>query len=74
MCVCVCVCVCLYIYIHIYVCVCVCVKLGCCLSFNHVCLNNKDTFCLYNFNKILSSFLISVLVSSWNWLMNFFLF
>ena len=33
-------------------------------------LNNKDTFCLCNFIKILSSFLISVLVSGWNWGMN----
>ena len=29
-----------------------------------------DTFCLYNFIKILSSFLISILVSGWNWWMN----
>ena len=33
----------------------------------YVSLNNKDKFCLYNLFKILSSFLISVLVSSWNW-------
>ena len=39
-----------YIYIYIY-------------TFKHVWLNNKDTFCLYNIIKILSSFLISVLVS-----------
>ena len=32
-----------------------------------VSLNNKDKFCLYNLFKILSSFLISVLVSGWNW-------
>ena len=38
-------------------CVCVCV----CVS-----LNNKDKFD-YNLFKILSSFLISVLVSGWNW-------
>ena len=43
-----------YIYIYIY---------------KHIWLNNKDKFCLYNFIKILSSFLISVLVSSWNWWM-----
>ena len=36
----------------------------------YVWLNNEDTFCLYNFIKILSSFLISVLVSGWNWWMN----
>ena len=35
--------------------------------FKHLWLNNKDTFCLYHFIKILSSFLISVLVSGWNW-------
>ena len=40
------------------------------LSFKHVWLGNKDTFCLYNFIKIFSSFLISVLVSGWNWWMN----
>ena len=38
------------------VCVCVCVSLGSSLSFKHVWLNNKDTFCLDNFIKILSSF------------------
>ena len=55
-------------------------SLGLCLSLSlslyiymyvynmHVALNN-DTFCQYNFIKILSSFLISVLVSAWNWLM-----
>ena len=36
----------------------------------HVSLNSKDTFCLYNLIKILSSFLTSVLVSGWNWWMN----
>ena len=45
------------------VCVCVCVWLGSSHSFKHVSLNNKDKFCLYNLFKILSSFLISVLVS-----------
>ena len=35
----------------------------------HVWLNNNNTFCLYNFIKILSSSLISVLVSGWNWWM-----
>ena len=39
-----------YIYIYIYI---------------YVWLNNKYTLCLYNFIKILSSFLISVLVSGW---------
>ena len=43
-------------HIYIYVCVCVCVCV-------HIWLNNKDTFCLYNFIKILSSFQINVLVS-----------
>ena len=61
----------IYIYIYIYVCVCVCVFVCVCVC---VCvcvwLNNKATFCLYNFIKILSSFLISVLVSGWNWWMN----
>ena len=37
----------------------------------HISLNNKDKFRLYNLLKILSSFLISVLVSGWNWSMNF---
>ena len=55
------------IYIYIYVCVCVCVWLGCNCSFKHVSINNKDTFCLLNLFKIISSFLISVLVSGWNW-------
>ena len=58
----------IYIYIYIYVCVCVCVCVVVHLSTFD--LNNKDTFCLYNLNKILSSFLISVLVSGWNWRMN----
>ena len=31
----------------------------------------KDKFCLYNLFKILSSFLISVLVSGWSWWINF---
>ena len=54
------------------VCVCVCVwcVLGSSLSLKPVWLNNKDTFCLYHFIKILSSFLINVLVSGWNWWMN----
>ena len=33
-------------------------------------LNNKDTFCLYNFIRILSNFLMRVLVLGWSWLMN----
>ena len=37
---------------------CVCVN-----TFKHVSLDNKDKFCLYNLFKVLSSFLISVLVS-----------
>ena len=48
-----------YIYIYIIcVCVCVCVWLSSRRSFKHVWLNNKDTFCLYNFIKIPSGFLI----------------
>ena len=47
-------------------CVCVCVWLGSRHSFKHVSLNNKDKFCLYNLFKILSSFLVSVLVSGRN--------
>ena len=45
----------LYIYIYL---------------FKHVSLNSKDTFCLYNLIKILSSFLISILVLGSNWGMN----
>ena len=52
-------------------CVCVCVWLGSSRSFKHVLSNNKDKFWLHNLFKILSSFLISVLVSGWNWWMNF---
>ena len=62
-------CVDIYIYIYIYIYVCVCV-LDSSLSFKHVWLNNKDTFRLYNLIKILSSFLMCVLVSGWNWRMN----
>ena len=53
----VCVAIEVYIYIYIYI-------------YMNVWLNNKDTFWLYDFIKILSSFLISVLVSGWNWSMN----
>ena len=60
----------IYIYIYIYVCVCVCVWMGSSVSFKHLLLNDKNTFCLYDFIKILSSFLISDLVSGWNWRMN----
>ena len=38
------------------------VYLGSCLSFKHVWLNNQDIFRLYNFIRILSSFLKSALV------------
>ena len=38
-------------------CVCVCVWLGSSHLVKHVWLNNKDTFRLYNFLKILSSFI-----------------
>ena len=47
-----------------------CVQLGSSLSFKHVGINNNDPFCLYNVIKILSDFLISVLVSGWNSRMN----
>ena len=47
-------------------CVCVCVWLGSNLSFKHVCFNKKDIFCLYKLIKILSCFLMSVVVSGWN--------
>ena len=39
-------------------------------SFKHIGLDNKDTFCLYNFIKILSRFLTRVLVLGWNYEMN----
>ena len=42
-------------------------QLGSSYSLKHVSLKNKDKFFLYNLFKILSSFLISVLVSGWNW-------
>ena len=42
----------IYIYIYIYI-------------FKQVWLSNKDTFCLYDFIKFLSSFQIRVLVSGW---------
>ena len=46
-------------------------SLGSSLSFKYVWLNNKDTFCLYNFIKILSEFPDKCLVlSGWNWWMN----
>ena len=45
----------IYIYIYIYI---------------YVSSNSKDKFCLYKLFKILLSFLISVLVSGWNWGMN----
>ena len=63
MCVCVCICVCVCVLLLLLL-------LGSSLSFMHVWLNNKDIFCVYNFIKILWSFLISVLVSGVNWWMN----
>ena len=54
-------------------CVCVCIRVcvhSCVCSFKQVSLNNIDKFCFYNLFKILSSFLISVLLSGWNCLMN----
>ena len=67
------VCICVYVYvymcayIYIYVCVCVCVLIYIYI-YIYIWLNNKDTFCLYNFIKILSSFLISVLVGIGGWI------
>ena len=52
-----------YIYIYIWT----CVWLGSSRSFKYVSLNNKEKFCLHNFFMILSSFLIIVLISCWNW-------
>ena len=57
----------IYIYMCVCVCVCVCVWLSSRRSLKHVSLNSKNKFYLYNLFKILSSFLISALVSSWNW-------
>ena len=57
----------IYIYIYTYLCV------WCSwAAVFHLTMFNKiiDTFCLYNLIKILSSFLISVLVSGWYWWMN----
>ena len=56
---------------YICVCVCVCVLLGSKLSYKHIWLNNKDSFCVYNLIKILSIFRTSVLVLVWNSYMNF---
>ena len=47
-----------------------CIDTGCRPEDQPVWLKNKDTFCQYNFIKILSSFLKSVLVSGWNWCLN----
>ena len=55
----------IYIYICVCVCVCVCVWLSSIPSFKHVLFNNKDAFLLYNFIRILSSLLTSVLVLGW---------
>ena len=55
----------IYIYIYIYVCVCVCVCVCGWVAFFHLSIVQLDhivAFCLYNFIKIISSFLISVLV------------
>ena len=48
------------------VCVCVCVwrYLGSSRSFNHVSLNNKETFCLYNLFKIFKYIIYPVLSNS----------
>ena len=47
--------------VYVRMCVRVYMWLGSSPSFNHVWLNNKDTFGQYDFIRILSSFLISVL-------------
>ena len=39
-------------------------------SFKQVGLNDKDPYCLYNFIKILSIFLTSILLSGLSWKMN----
>ena len=57
----------LYIYVCVCVVVCVCVSLGNSRSFKYFSLNNKDKCCLYDLFRIPSCFLISVLVSDWNW-------
>ena len=63
--VCVCVCVCL----SVCVCVCVCYCCCCCccwVAVFHLSMfdkYNENKFCIYDFNKTLSSFQISVLVS-----------
>ena len=54
-----------YIYIYIYICMYTYVHLY--ILYKYVSLTDKDKFCLYNLFKILLSFLISVLVSGWNW-------
>ena len=60
-----------YIYIYIYVCVCVCV----CVCGWVVVLqlsipdkkNNKNTFYLYNFIRILTGFRTIILLLGWSW-------
>ena len=59
-----------FLFPYIYIYVCVCVWLSSSLSFKRIWLNNKVTFFPYNFKNILSRFLIIVLDSGWNWLMN----
>ena len=53
----------LSIYLSIYLCSYLTIYLS--QSFKHVWLNNKSTFCRYNFIRILSSFRKSVLVVRW---------
>ena len=55
-----------YVFVCVCVCVCVCPHIGSSRSFKHVLSNDYDKLCLYNLFKILSCFLISVLVSDWN--------
>ena len=58
---------CLYIYIYIYVCIYVCMYV-CMYVCVCVCgLTAVFHVSMFNFIKILSSVLISVLVSDWNW-------
>ena len=49
------------VHIDIYIQIC---------AYKYVWLNNKDTFCQYDFMRSLSSFLTSPLILGWNWLTN----
>ena len=54
-------------YVCMYECMCMCLLLSNSPSFEHVWLNNKVTFCLNNFLRIISSFLTNDLVLGWSW-------